>query len=123
VPGTNRQVRLAKRPAGRVDDETFTVVEEPLAELEPGEYRVRVVYLSIDPTNRVWIREEPSYLPPVQIGEVMRGGAVGKVVESRNDGFPVGSPVMGLLGWQEYATCGTDVVARSCRAASPSHTC
>ena len=112
MPGTNRQVRLRKRPVGMVDDETFEVVEEPLADLGPGEYRVRVAYLSIDPTNRVWIREEPSYLPPVQVGEVMRGGAVGEVIESRNDEFPVGSPVLGMLGWQEYATCGTDVVAR-----------
>jgi NADPH-dependent curcumin reductase CurA len=112
MQGTNRQVRLARRPTGLVDEETFEVVEEPLAELGPGEYLVRIAYLSIDPTNRVWIREEPSYLPPVGIGEVMRGGAVGEVVESRNDDFPVGAPVLGMLGWQEYARCGGDVVAR-----------
>ena len=112
MQGTNRQVRLAHRPTGMVDDDTFEVVEEPLAELAPGEYLVKIAYLSIDPTNRVWIREEPSYLPPVGIGEVMRGGAVGQVVESRNDEFPVGAPVMGMLGWQEYARCGGDVVAR-----------
>ena len=104
----NRQVRLRQRPVGLVDDATFEVVEEPLADLAPGEYRVRIAYLSIDPTNRVWIREEPSYLPPVQLGEVMRGGAVGEVVESRNDDYPVGAPVLGMLGWQEYATCGPD---------------
>jgi NADPH-dependent curcumin reductase CurA len=112
MQGTNRQVRLARRPTGLVDDGTFEVVEEPLAELGPGEYRVRIAYLSIDPTNRGWIREEPSYLPPVGIGEVMRGGAVGEVVESRNDDFPVGAPVLGMLGWQEYARCGGDVGAR-----------
>jgi len=112
MQGTNRQVRLASRPTGMVDDGTFEVVEEPIAELGPGEYLVRIAYLSIDPTNRVWIREEPSYLPPVGIGEVMRGGAVGEVVESRNDEFPVGAPVLGMLGWQEYARCGRDVVAR-----------
>ncbi|HEV3449580.1 MAG TPA: NADP-dependent oxidoreductase [Acidimicrobiia bacterium] len=108
----NRQVRLRQRPVGLVDDATFEVVEEPLADLAPGEYRVRIAYLSIDPTNRVWIREEPSYLPPVRLGEVMRGGAVGEVVESRNDDYPVGAPVLGMLGWQEYATCGPDVTAR-----------
>jgi NADPH-dependent curcumin reductase CurA len=113
MQGTNRQLRLACRPAGMVDDDTFELVEEPLRELADGEYLVRVAYLSIDPTNRVWIREEPSYLPPVGIGEVMRGGAAGAVVESRNDAYPVGTNVLGLLGWQEYAICGRDVTANA----------
>jgi NADPH-dependent curcumin reductase len=112
VGQTNRQLRLARRPSGLVDDGTFELVEEPLLELRDGQYRVRIAYLSIDPTNRVWIREEPSYLPPVAIGEVMRGGAVGTVVESRHDEFPVGARVMGMLGWQEYATGGDEVMAR-----------
>jgi hypothetical protein len=109
---TNHQLRLARRPDGMVNDQTFELVEERLPELEAGQYRVRVAYLSIDPTNRVWIREEASYLPPVQIGEVMRGGAIGEVVETRNDAFPVGAAVMGMLGWQEYVTGGDDIVAR-----------
>jgi hypothetical protein len=112
MEGTNRQLRLARRPVGMVDDDTFELVEEPLRALEPGEYLVRTVYLSIDPTNRVWIREEPSYLPPVAIGEVMRGGTIGEVVESRNDAFPVGIAVLGMLGWQDYAIGGGDVLAR-----------
>jgi NADPH-dependent curcumin reductase CurA len=69
------------------------------------------VYLSLDPTNRVWINEADSYLPAVKIGEVMRGGTIGEVVESRNDAYPVGSTVMGLLGWQEYAVVGGDTTA------------
>ena len=109
----NRQLRLAHRPVGMVDDDTFELVEEPLRDLEPGEYLVRTVYLSIDPTNRVWIRDEPSYLPPVAIGEVMRGGTIGEVVESRHDDFPVGTAVLGMLGWQEYAIVGGDVLARA----------
>ena len=64
MPSTNRQLRLAQRPTGMVDDDTFDLVEEPLRELADGEFLVRAAYLSIDPTNRVWIREEPSYLPP-----------------------------------------------------------
>jgi hypothetical protein len=115
----NRQLRLAQRPAGLVDDDTFALHEEPLPDLEPGQYRVRVAYLSLDPTNRIWIREEPSYLPPVGIGEVMRGGAIGEVVESRNDAFPVGTVASGLLGWQEYATCGTDLHAQPLPAGVP----
>ncbi|HSO96815.1 MAG TPA: NADP-dependent oxidoreductase [Acidimicrobiia bacterium] len=108
---TNRQLRLACRPSGMVGPETFELVEEPLRELADGEFLVRTAYLSIDPTNRVWIRAEPSYLPPVEIGAVMRGGAAGAVVESRNDAFPVGTNVLGMLGWQEYAICGRDVSA------------
>jgi len=108
----NRQLRLARRPVGMVDDDTFDLVETPIPELEDGQALVRMAYLSIDPTNRVWIREEPSYLPPVGIGEVMRGGGVGTVVESRNDAYPVGATVTGLLGWQEHAVMGADTLGR-----------
>jgi hypothetical protein len=107
----NRQLRLARRPDGRVDDTTFELVEEPLRPLADGEALARLVYLSVDPTQRVWIREEPSYLPPVAIGEVMRSGAIGTVVESRNDTYPEGAMVTGLLGWQEYAYLGSGMSA------------
>ncbi len=115
----NRQLRLAHRPEGLVDDDTFELVEEALPELADGEALVRNVYLSIDPTNRVWIREEPSYLPPVGIGEVMRSGAVGYVVESRSDDYPVGATVTGLLGWQEHAVIGKGMLARVVPAGVP----
>ena len=106
----NRQLRLASRPAGLVEDGTFELVETPVPELEDGQALVQMAYLSIDPTNRVWISDEPSYLPPVGIGEVMRSGGAGTVVESRNDAYPVGATVTGLLGWQEYAVVGTDTL-------------
>jgi len=96
-----------------IDDSTFELVEEPLPELADGEYLVRNVFLSVDPTQRVWIREEESYLPPVGIGEVMRAGAIGEVVESRNDAFPVGTVATGLLGWQEFALVGADTAANA----------
>jgi NADPH-dependent curcumin reductase CurA len=113
MQGLNRQLRLARRPVGMVDDATFEAVDAPIPGVGDGEALVRIVYLSIDPTNRVWIREEPSYLPPVQIGEVMRGGGVGTVVESRRDDLPVGSTVTGLLGWQEYVLVGPNDLARA----------
>ena len=106
MDGTNRKLVLARRPDGPIDDTTFDLVEEPFRDLADGEYRVRIAYLSVDPTQRIWIREQESYLPPVGIGEVMRSGATGEVVESRNAAYPVGSIVTGLLGWQEYAHCG-----------------
>lgn len=106
MDGTNRRLVLAERPEGAIDDRTFDLVEEPFRELADGEYRVRNIYLSVDPTQRIWIREQASYLPPVGIGEVMRSGAMGEVVESRNAEVPVGAFVTGLLGWQEYPHCG-----------------
>jgi NADPH-dependent curcumin reductase CurA len=102
----NRRIRLRSRPEGRIDSSTFEVVEEGVPEPAAGQALIRNLYLSIDPTNRVWIREEPSYLPPVGIGDVMRSGGIGRVVASNNEGFPEGSLVTGLLGWQDYVLAG-----------------
>ncbi|MBL8206482.1 MAG: NADP-dependent oxidoreductase [Blastocatellia bacterium] len=99
---TNRQWRLAARPVGLIKDSDFTWTEEPVREVQDGEILVQNKYISLDPTNRVWVTDVPSYLPPVGIGEVMRGGAIGEVIESRNPAFTVGSHVQGLLGWQDY---------------------
>jgi NADPH-dependent curcumin reductase CurA len=108
----NRQLRLARRPSGMIDDGTFELIELPVPDLADGECLVRNVYLSIDPTQRVWIREEASYLPPVQIGEVMRSGAIGEVVESRRDDMPIGAVVTGMLGWEELSVCGPATLAQ-----------
>jgi NADPH-dependent curcumin reductase CurA len=103
---SNRQWRLAKRPTGMVDESDFEFVSEPVGEIGEGEYLIRNVYISFDPAMRGWMEDRPSYIPPVQIGEVMRAGAVGEVVESKNADFAVGSFVQGLFGWQEYAVGG-----------------
>src|SRR6478672_5955449 len=102
----NRKILLAQRPVEMFTDESFEVVEEPVPEPGDGEAVVKIEYLSLDPTQRGWARDEPSYLPPVQLGEVMRGAAIGRVIASKNDAFPVGGAVTGLLGWQEYALVG-----------------
>ncbi|HWQ31849.1 MAG TPA: NADP-dependent oxidoreductase [Blastocatellia bacterium] len=98
----NRQWRLAARPAGMIKASDFTLTEEPVPDISEGQILVRNLYLSLDPTNRVWI-ERDSYLPAVGIGEVMRGGTVGVVEASNHPGFSVGDHVSGLLGWQDYA--------------------
>jgi NADPH-dependent curcumin reductase CurA len=103
---TNRQWRLASRPVGMVSESNFDFVEEPVGELGEGEYRVRNIYISFDPAMRGWMEDRPSYIPPVQIGEVMRAGTVGEVVESRHPDFAEGDRVQGLFGWQEYAVGG-----------------
>ncbi|MFM8520029.1 MAG: NADP-dependent oxidoreductase, partial [Solirubrobacterales bacterium] len=99
----NRMWVLAERPDGPVDENTFRMESSPVPEIGDGEALVRVRVVSIDPTNRMWIGEEPTYLPPVAIGEVMRGLGLGEVVESNNPNFPVGARVQGLTGWQDYA--------------------
>ncbi len=103
---SNRKILLVQRPVEMFTDECFEVVEEPILEPGDGEALVALEYLSLDPAMRGWVRDERSYLPPVQIGEVMRGGGAGRVVVSNNPSFPVGMGVMGMLGWQEYAVIG-----------------
>lgn len=98
----NRRFLLAERPTGPVDENTYDLVRESVPAIGEGEALVHVKWISIDPTNRTWIGEEPTYLPPVQIGEVMRGLGLGEVIESNNPNFPVGARVQGLTGWQDY---------------------
>ena len=102
----NRQIRLRERPDGRIDERTFETVEEAVPEPGPGQALVQNLYLSIDPTNRAWIGEEPTYLPPVGIGEVMRAVGLGRVVASNSDDYPEGALVTGLVGWQDYTLAG-----------------
>jgi NADPH-dependent curcumin reductase len=102
VSKTNRRVILAKRPSGLVDDETVRTESEPAPVPADGEALVKVRYLSIDPTIRTWMDDVPSYLPPIQIGEVVRSGGVGEVIESRTDAYQPGQLVFGMTGWQDY---------------------
>ena len=103
MPDSNRRFLLRSRPDGRITDDTFELVEEPIPEIQDGEALVQTQWISIDPTNRAWIREQPTYLPPVQIGEVMRGLGLGRVIASKHDAYSEGQLVQGLTGWQEWA--------------------
>jgi len=98
----NRRFALAERPQGLIDDDTYDLETGPVPEIGDGEALVRVKWISVDPTNRTWIGEEPTYLPPVQIGETMRALGLGEVIASKNENYPVGSLVNGLTGWQDY---------------------
>jgi hypothetical protein len=102
----NRQWLLAARPVGMVSAANFEFRETPAPAPGPGEILVRNLFLSFDPAMRGWMEDRPSYIPPVGLGEVMRCGAVAQVVESNDEGFPVGSFVSGLFGWQEYTVAG-----------------
>ncbi|MGZ5394623.1 MAG: NADP-dependent oxidoreductase [Mycobacterium sp.] len=98
----NRRVVLANRPTGLVDENTLRTESEPAPEPADGEALVKVRYLSIDPTIRTWMDDVPSYLPPIQIGEVIRSGGVGEVIESRTDVYQPGQLLFGMTGWQDY---------------------
>lgn len=104
----NRRFILRERPSGEFDPKVLQRVVEPAPVPGPGQALVRNRYLSLDPTNRIWMAEGESYLPPVPLGDVMRGGAVGEVVASNTRKFPVGARVGGLLGWQDYALIAED---------------
>lgn len=102
MPDRNRRFLLRNRPSERIGPDTFELVEEAVPAIGDGEALVRVDWISLDPTNRTWINDTPTYLPPVGIGEVMRAGGLGEVVESKNPNYRVGQIVQGLVGWQEY---------------------
>src|SRR5688572_878556 len=102
----NRQWLLAKRPVGMVGAANFEFRDVPAPVPGPGEILVKNLFVSFDPAMRGWMEDRPSYIPPVAIGEVMRAGAVGQVIESNDPTFPVGSTVSGMFGWQEYALAG-----------------
>ena len=94
---------LKHRPQGEIAPGDLALVEEPIRDLADGEVLVRNVYLSLDPTNRIWMSDQDQYLPPVEIGETMRGGGIGVVERSRSDHFKQGDVVnTGLGGWSSH---------------------
>jgi NADPH-dependent curcumin reductase len=99
----NQQVRLADRPSGlpRASDWEFT--SEDVPEPGAGQFVVAISHLSVDPAMRGWMNAGASYVPPVEIGAVMRAGGIGRVVASGHPGFAVGDEVTGMFGVQEYA--------------------
>lgn len=106
----NAQWLLASRPQGLPSPTNFAWKESAVPELADGQALIRVVYLSLDPTNRVWMEDRDSYLPALKLGEVMRGVGLGVVEASKNPALAVGDLVQGLVGWQRYfVSNGKDV--------------
>lgn len=100
---TNRQITLAQRPIGMVDESTTSLIESPVPVCGADEALIKVGLLSIDPTIRTWMNDAPGYLPPIGIGDVIRSGGSGVVVESNSERYNVGDVVLGVTGWQEWA--------------------
>jgi NADPH-dependent curcumin reductase CurA len=106
VPVTTREWQLAARPHGEPTPEDFRLVEEQHPDPTDGQVVVRMLVMSVDPYMRGRMRDAPSYAPPWQIGEVMKGGAVGRVVASRAAEVPEGSLVLTDAGWRDVAVLG-----------------
>ncbi|HTP28710.1 MAG TPA: NADP-dependent oxidoreductase [Anaeromyxobacteraceae bacterium] len=104
---TNRQWVLAKRPSAQISADDLRWVESAVAEPAEGEFLVRNLYLSCDPTQRKWVGGN-TYLPAVRVGDVVRSIAVGEVALSRDPRFRPGQLVQGLFGWQDYAVVRSD---------------
>ena len=98
----NHQIRLAARPVGMTTRDNWQFTTEAVSEPEEGGVLVKTLSLSLDPAMRGWMNEGKSYIAPVEIGEVMRAGGIGKVVASKHAGFAPGDLVTGGLGVQEY---------------------
>jgi hypothetical protein len=108
----NRQIRLKSRPVGIPTPDVWSRTEEPLREPRDGEFLVKVLYISLDPSMRVWMDTRKSHTTPVALGDVMRAIAVGRVVASRTERFAVAEHVLGTFGVQEYAMSDGSGVAR-----------
>ncbi|HKV05250.1 MAG TPA: NADP-dependent oxidoreductase [Candidatus Acidoferrales bacterium] len=103
LPSINRQFTLAARPVGMPKESDFRLVTAPIPALANGQLLLRTLFLSVDPYMRGRMNGVRTYADPVDIGQIMVGGTVGKVVQSTNPQFRTGDCVVGYWGWQEYA--------------------
>ena len=101
----NQRIVLVSRPQGAPTPENFRLERVSLPDLADGQVLLKTLYLSLDPYMRGRMSDAPSYAAPVEIGEVMTGGAVSRVEQSRNPKFEVGDLVVGATGWQSHCIC------------------
>ncbi len=115
----NRQILLARRPDGEPVAADFEMVETPIPEPGAGAFRMRAIYMSLDPYMRGRMNAERSYAKPVEIGGVMESGAVSVVEISNHPDFAPGDIVEGRTGWQDYAVSDGRGVRKVDPAAAP----
>ena len=118
----NSQILLAARPKGLPQESDFRQVETEMPTPEEGQFLVRTCYLSVDPYMRGRISGEKSYADPVELGEVMVGGTVGQVEESRHPKYQPGDVVVGYWGWQERAVSHGEGISRFDTSLAPMST-
>jgi NADPH-dependent curcumin reductase CurA len=104
----NRQLLLKRRPEGLVTHDDFEAVDAAMPEPADGEVLVAVRYLGLDATVRTWLSRAEGYIPPVEIGEVVRCSGIGEVLVSRVPALEPGTTVATLTGWQQFAAVGAD---------------
>lgn len=104
----NKKILLVNRPAGMASESDFCIVDAEVPEPAEGEVLIRTLYLSVDPYMRGRMNDRKSYVPPFALNEVVVGGAIGEVVESRAEAFQAGDIVTGLLPWQLYTVAKAD---------------
>ena len=118
----NRSIRLASRPHGAPTPDNFRLETAPMPTPEDGQLLLRTVYLSLDPYMRGRMSAGPSYAPPMEIDDVMVGGTVCRVVESRHQDYKEGDWVLSGNGWQDYALSNGDGLLKLGRdMQNPSH--
>ena len=96
---TNHVWRFVSRPKGLLKESDFKWSSETTSDLGDGEILIRHIYLSLDPASRHFAREQETFVPPVELSEVMPGIGIGVVQESRNEAFQSRDMVQGFLGW------------------------
>ncbi len=102
-PMLNQRIVLVSRPHGAPTAENFRLERVTLPELADGQVLLKTLYLSLDPYMRGRMSDAPSYAAPVEIDEVMTGGAVSRIEQSRNPKFEAGDLVVGSTGWQSHS--------------------
>ena len=115
----NHKFELAARPVGMPKRSDWNYREEPVRDPGEGELLVKILYISLDPAMRGWMNEGKSYVVPVGIGEVMRAGALGQVIASKNPKFAVGDHVYGGFGVQEFALSNGNGISKVDPSAFP----
>jgi NADPH-dependent curcumin reductase CurA len=103
---SNRQILLVKRPAGIPDEGCFKLVTSSILQPTNGQLLLRTRFLSVDPYMRGRMNDRKSYIPPFQLNEVLNGGVVAEVIESRSNNYVRGDFIVGNLGWQDYSIAG-----------------
>src|SRR5215218_3697924 len=116
---TNKQILLDNRPQGEASASNFKLVSSETPPLKDGEVLVRHHYLSLDPYMRGRMNDAKSYAPPQPLNEVMIGGTVGEVVESRDAALVAGDYVVGMGGWQEYSVVNARAIRKVDTSAIP----
>jgi NADPH-dependent curcumin reductase CurA len=106
---TNRQILLRRRPRGLVQPDDTELITSAAPEPAEGEALLRTTYVGIDAAARTWLDDQPGYLPPVQLGEVIRAAGIGEVVESRCEAYAVGDVITTLTGFQDYVIIRDDL--------------